>query len=159
MAEVLLLACEPAAQICKLSVINQTSQCNACKVYKDQIKLLTQELLSSKKIIQLLQEDLRTFKEPPHATNTEHQDERINPQVSNSDSSWKTASTKTKYSSNLNKSNNCYKYTRIPVVPITNRYDILHNLQPDHEHSTEADWHSLLRKKHSQNDLRFHTYS
>jgi hypothetical protein len=52
MAEVLLPACEPAVQICKLSVINHTSQCNACKVYKDQIKLLTQELLSSKKIIQ-----------------------------------------------------------------------------------------------------------
>jgi hypothetical protein len=28
-------------------------------------------------------------------------------------------------------SNNCYKY--IQVVLITNRYDILHNLQPDHE--------------------------
>jgi hypothetical protein len=130
MAEVLLPVCEPATQICKLSVINQTSQCNACKVYEDQIKLLTQELLSSKKIIQLLHEDLRTFKEPPHVTNAEHQDKRNNPQVSNSNSSWKTASTKTKYSSNLNKSNNCYKY--ISVVPITNCY-ILHNLQPDHE--------------------------
>jgi hypothetical protein len=48
---------------------------------KSKLNYLLKNYYHQKKIIQLLQEDLRTFKEPPHATNTEHQDERINPQV------------------------------------------------------------------------------
>jgi uncharacterized protein involved in tolerance to divalent cations len=69
MAEGLSRDYELAAHNCKISDVNQTLRCNSCFNYKYELEELTEELLTAKKIIQLLQEVLNTIR-------TVHQQER-----------------------------------------------------------------------------------
>ena len=61
------------------SDVNQQSSCNYCFKYKCELEELTQELLSAKKIIQLLEEDRNTYKDP---TAVRTSDDRSNSHVS-----------------------------------------------------------------------------
>ena len=46
----------------KISDVNQAFRCSSCFKYKCELEELTEELITMKKIIQLLQEDLNTCK-------------------------------------------------------------------------------------------------
>jgi len=62
MAEGLSSDYELANHNCKISDANQLFRCNSCFKYKCELEELTEELLTTKKIIQLLQQDLNTYK-------------------------------------------------------------------------------------------------
>jgi hypothetical protein len=64
MVEGLFHDCELATYNCKVSDVKRPLRCNSLFKYKCELKELTQELLTTKKIIQLLQEDLNTYKDP-----------------------------------------------------------------------------------------------
>jgi len=80
---------------CIKSYLNHTSSCNLCEEYKHRLEELTQELLSAKKIIQLLQEDVKVDK-VMNVTQTASQHtvtqrpNKSNPQVSNKADIWET---------------------------------------------------------------------
>jgi hypothetical protein len=76
MAEGVFCECESSTHNWEVSEVKQSHKCNTCIKYKGELEEITNELLTSKKIIQLLLEDLNTFKDPtPNA--------RDNPHVSN----------------------------------------------------------------------------
>ena len=109
--------------------INQQLNCIHCLKYKSELEELTQEILSAKKIIQLLQEDRNTYKEP---TTIRMSDEKEITHVSNNSSSnWKLVMDKSRKIKRLNR--NTHDQFPIPVIPITNRYNSLYNLQNDTE--------------------------
>ena len=107
------------------SDINQQSNCIHCLKYKSELEELTQELLPAKKIIQLLQEDRNTYKEP--TTIIMSDDKKITHVSSNSSSNWKLVTDKSRKPKRLNR--NTHDQFPIPVIPITNRYNSLYNLQ------------------------------
>jgi len=55
--------CELATHNCKVSDVHQPSRCSSCFKYKCELEELTQGLITTKKIIQLLQEHLNTYKD------------------------------------------------------------------------------------------------
>ena len=55
--------CEQTTQFCEISVLNQSFTCKSCIEYKAKSGEITQELLTSKEIIQLLQEDLNKYRD------------------------------------------------------------------------------------------------
>ena len=59
----------------KVNYVNQESRCNSCSKYKCELEEMAEELISARKIIQLLQDDLNTFKD---ITLTSKSDERSN---------------------------------------------------------------------------------
>jgi len=75
MAEGLFHDCDLATHNCKVSDVKQPPRCNSCFKNKCELEELTQELLTTKKIIQLLQEDLNTYKDP---TSVRTSDDRSN---------------------------------------------------------------------------------
>ena len=52
-----------AAYKCKVNDVNQQSRCNSCLKYKCELEEMAEELISVRKIIQLLQDDLNTLKD------------------------------------------------------------------------------------------------
>jgi len=62
MAEGLSDDSELATHNYKISDVNQPFRCNSYFKYKCELEELTEELITMKKIIQLLQEDLNTYK-------------------------------------------------------------------------------------------------
>ena len=134
---------------CTKSYINQQSTCNYCFKYKCELEELTQELLSAKKIIQLLQEDRNTSKDPTTAIMS---DDRINTHVSsNSSSDWKVVTDKSRKPKRLNRIS--HDQLPIPVIPITNRYNSLHNLQNDAEFSSDIPKHNTKGHNIKKNTL------
>ena len=114
---------------CTESDVNQQSSCNYCLKYKYELEELTQELLSAKKIIQLLQEDRNAYKDPTVSGTSE---DRSNSHVSsNLSSNWEIVTDKSSKPNKLNITS--HEQLPIPVIPITNRYNVLHNLQYDAE--------------------------
>ena len=87
---------------------------------------MTEELITAKKIIQLLQEDLNTYKDlaRPRAL-----DGRNTTNLNSKPSvNWETVTgTTTKYTKVR------HEHQYIPVIPISNRYSALHNLQNEME--------------------------
>ena len=53
---------ELATKNCKIRDVNQPFRCNSCFKYKCEMEELTEELITMKKIIHMLQEDLNTYK-------------------------------------------------------------------------------------------------
>jgi len=62
MAEELSSDYELATHNCKTSDVNQQFRCNSCFKCKCELEELTEELITMKKIIHMLQEDLNTYK-------------------------------------------------------------------------------------------------
>ena len=86
---------------------------------------MTKELLTSKKIIQLLLEDLNTFKDPmPDARNNPHVNNKLS-------TSWDIVNVKPRKSHKVKAI--IQDQLPIPVIPITNRYSALHNLKNNTE--------------------------
>jgi hypothetical protein len=54
--------CVLAAYKRKVNDVNQQFRCNSCLKYKCELGEMAEELISARKIIQLLQDDLKTFK-------------------------------------------------------------------------------------------------
>ena len=109
------------------SDIIQQSSCNYCLKYKCELQELTQELLSAKKIIQLLQEDNSISKDSTIARTL---DDRSNTHVSsNLSSDWEVVTNKSRNPKRLKRIP--HDQLPIPVIHLTNRYNTLHNLQND----------------------------
>ena len=110
----------------KVSDVNQPHRCNSCLKYKSELEEMTVELITARKIIQLLQEDLNTYKDPtPPSTFYERSKSHGNSKLTNK---WETVTDKSRNSSRIT-----HDQQPIPVIPITNRYHALHNLQNDVE--------------------------
>jgi hypothetical protein len=121
MAAVLSHVSELVPLNCTESDVNQQSSCNYCFKYKCELEELTQELLSAKKIIQLLQEDLNTYKDPTVARMS---DDRSNSHVSsNLSSNWEIVTDKSRKPKKLNRIS--HDQLPIPVIPIKNHYNAL----------------------------------
>ena len=60
--------CESVTFQYKISNVNQPPKCSSCLKYKSEWEEVVEELETAKKIIQLLQEDLNTYKDlmPPN---------------------------------------------------------------------------------------------
>jgi hypothetical protein len=103
----------------------QKPVCKYCIGHLSEIALLSTELQSARKIIQLLQNDLNRIKNQPP------RNELTAPQVSDAPNSWKTIAARTSNSSNQRYfQKNTLNYQKpIPVIQTTNRFHVLHNLQ------------------------------
>jgi hypothetical protein len=118
--------CELAAHNYKVSDVNEPFSCSSCFKYKIDLEEMAEELITARKIIQLLQEDLNNYKDvTPPSTSDERSKSHMNSKRTNN---WEIVTVKHR------------KYTRvihdqlpITVIPITNRYNALHNLQNDIE--------------------------
>ena len=122
--------------------------CTNCLKYKYELEKVTQELLSARKIIQLLQEDTNT-----NADSTAVKPS-VNPHVStNTSDNWELVagisnnSRKSRKHKNLNRA--AQEQFPIPVVPITNRFDTLYNLQIDAESPSDT-WNHSNKYQHSK---------
>jgi hypothetical protein len=125
MADGVFRECESSTHNWEVSEVKQSLKCNTCSKYKGELEEMTKELSTSKKIIQLLLEDLNTFKDPTP-------DARNNPHVSNKlSTSWETVNAKPSKSHKVKAS--IQDQLPIPVIPITNRYSALHNLKNNTE--------------------------
>ena len=97
-----------------------------CFKYKCELEELTEELITTKKIIQLLQEDLNTYKDLKSARTS---DDRSNSHVTSKlTNNWETVTDESRKSNRTTPDQ-----LPIPVIPITNRFNALHNLQNDLE--------------------------
>jgi hypothetical protein len=91
-AEGLIRDCELSTHNCKVSDVKQPPSCSSCFKYKCELEELTQELLTTKKIMQLLQEDVNTYKDP---TSVRMSDDRSNSHVSSKlPNNWETVTNK-----------------------------------------------------------------
>jgi hypothetical protein len=82
-----------------------------------------------KKIMQLLLEDLTTYKDP---TSVRTSDDRSNSYVNSKlPNNWETITDKPRKPKKVNRTT--HDQQLIPVIPTTNRYNALHNLQNDLE--------------------------
>ena len=117
---------ELATHNCKTGAVNQPLKCNSCFKYKCELEELTEELLTMKKIIQLLQEDLITYKDHTSARTSGN---RSNAHVSSAlTNNWEIVTDKSRKSNRI-----IQEQLPIPVIPITNRFNALHNLHNDLE--------------------------
>jgi hypothetical protein len=125
MTEGVFRECESSTHNWEVSEVKQSHKCNTCFKYKGELEEMTKELLTSKKIIHLLLEDLNTFKDPTS-------DARNNPHVNNKlSTSWETVNVKPRKSHKVKSI--IHEQLPIPVIPITNRYSVLHNLKNNTE--------------------------
>jgi len=99
--------------------------------YKGILEELTQELQSAKKIIQLLQEDVKMNKDQSLSVILRFTCENNTTLVSVNESSWKNALHKP--SNQVNPHNSQINWLPIPVILTSNRFDILHNLETDQQ--------------------------
>jgi len=118
--------CESVAFNYKLTNVNQPPKCSSCLKYKSEWEEVVEELVTAMKIIQLLQEDLNTYKDlkPPNildVSSSIHWN-------SKSSVNWETVTGTSRKSTRER-----LKQQHIPVILILNRYDVLHNLQSDVE--------------------------
>ena len=126
MAEGLSRDCELAAHNCKISDVNQLFRCNSCWKYKCELEEMAGELITARKIIQLLQEDLNTSKDlMPSITSDERNNSHVNSKLTNK---WGIVTDESRKCNRI-----IHDQLPIPVIPITNRYNALHNLQNDLE--------------------------
>ena len=77
MADGLIRVCESADLNYKVINVNQPPRCSSCLKYKSELEEIAEELITAKKIIQLLQDDLNTYKiltppDIPDARSTSH---------------------------------------------------------------------------------------
>ena len=87
---------------------------------------MTEELISARKTIQLLQEDLTTYMD---LTTSNTSDERSNSHVSSKlINNWEIVNDKSRKSTRI-----MHDQLPISVIPITKWYNALHNLQNDLE--------------------------
>jgi dTDP-4-amino-4,6-dideoxygalactose transaminase len=115
-----------AAYKCKVNNVYQQFRRNSCLKYKCELEEMAEELTSVRKIIQLFQDNLSTFK---NFMLTSKSDERSNSHmISKLTNKWKIVTDKS--SQSIRK---LHEQMPIPVIPITNRYNALHNLQNDLE--------------------------
>jgi len=89
MADELLCCEEQLTRVEENSVLNQTFMCKSCIEYKGILEELTQELQSAKKIIQLLQDDVKMSKDQSVSAVPSFTWENNTSAVSDSESSWK----------------------------------------------------------------------
>jgi len=144
---------------CIKSYLNHTSSCNLCEEYRHRLEELTQELLSAKKIIQLLQEDVKVDK-VMNATQTVSQHTvtqhpiKSNPQVSNKADIWETVPNRSKRTGKL--FNTTYYPMPIPVVPISNRFSVLHNPQlgPNNYQNGQISTRNVSQQPHRSHQNR-----
>jgi lysophospholipase L1-like esterase len=120
--------------------------CTNCLKYKYELEKVTQELLSARKIIQLLQEDINTDVDSTAVITS------VNPHVStNTNDNWELVAgiTNNSKKSRIHKNPNQTSLEKYPisVVPITNRFDILYNLQNEVE-STNDTWNHSANHQH-----------
>ena len=126
MAEELSRGHESVFQNYKISKVNQPHRCNSCFKYKSELEEMAVELRTARKIIQLLQEDLHTYKDPtPTSTSGVRSKSHGNSKLT---TNWETITVKSRKPSRL-----AHDLQPIPEIPISNRYNILHNLQNDVE--------------------------
>jgi hypothetical protein len=127
MAAALFRVDELLSQNCTVSDVKQQSNCNDCVKYKCELEELTQELSAAKKIIQLLQEDLNTRIDPTVARMSNNG--RNSHVSSDFNNNWEIVTDKSRKPKKLNRTS-LYQLP-IPVIPFTNRYHALPNLQND----------------------------
>jgi hypothetical protein len=106
---------------------------------------MAEELISARKIIQLLQDDLNTFKD---IMLTSKSDERINSLVNNKlTNKWEIITNKSSKSNRILRDQ-----MPIPVIPITNHYNVLHNLKNDLESPGRLQNH-LIKNLHIKKNV------
>ena len=121
--------CEQCPYVDENSVPIQQFECKSCMEYEIKLEALTQEILSSKKIIQLLQEDLKACKDQTSPTTTRHTSVCNATQVSDTANSWKEIVTKSRKTGDPSKTPS---YQRpIPVIQTCNRFNTLQNLRSE----------------------------
>jgi len=126
MADGLLSVCGSADFNYNLTSVNQPPQCSSCIKYKSEWEEIVEELETAKKIIQLLQEDPNTFKDlTPSNILDVSSATRLN---SKTTVNWEIVTGTSRKSTRVGG-----EHRHIPVIPISNRYDVLHNLQNDVE--------------------------
>jgi len=136
MAEGLSSNYELATNNCKISDVNQLFRYNSCFKYKSEFEELTEELITTKKIIQLLQEDLNPYK---GLTSARTSNDRSNSHVgSNPINDWEVVTDKSRKSNRTTA-----EQLPIPVIPITKRFNALHNLQNDLELPSNIENHHI----------------
>jgi len=117
---------ELATKNCKIRDVNQPFRCNSCFKYKCEMEELTEELITMKKIIQLLEEELNTYK---GLTSARTSNDRSTSHVSsNPINDWEVVTDKSRKSNRTT-----VEQLPIPVTPITKCFNALHNLQNDLE--------------------------
>jgi len=105
---------------------------------------LTEELITTKKIIQLLQEDLNTYKGLKSASTS---NDRSNSYVSSKPiNDWEIVTDKSRKSNTTT-----LEQLPIPVIPITNRFNGLHNLQNDVELPRNTQNHHIKNRHIKKN--------
>ena len=101
MAEGLWCDCVLAAYKRKVNDVNQQFRHNSCLKYKCELEEMAEELTSASKIIQLLQDDLNTFKDLMLTSKSdERSNSRINSKLTNK---WEIVTDKSSKSSYVNK--------------------------------------------------------
>jgi hypothetical protein len=136
MAEGLSRGHELAAHNYKFSDVNQPHRCNTCLKYKSELEEMAVELTTARKIIQLLQEDLNTYKDPTlPSTSYKRSNSHVNNKLTNK---WEIVKDKSSKSSRI-----IHDQQPISVIPITNRYNALHNLQNDVEAPSSPQNHRI----------------
>ena len=137
------LSNDQSTYFCENSYWNHISLCNFWEDYKHRLEKLTQELLSPKKIIQLLQEEVNTGR-VPNATTTDSQHtasqliNKSNLQVSNKTYIWETVPNRSR---STGKPFGTTYPTPIPVVRISNHFSVLYNTQYS-LYNYQSDWKS-----------------
>jgi hypothetical protein len=139
MAEGLSCDCVLTAYKYKVSDVNQQFRCNFCLKCKCELEEMAEELISARKIIQLLQDDLNTSKDfMPISKSDEKSNSHVNTKLTNK---WDIVTNKSSKSSRI-----LCNQMPIPVIPTSNRYNALHNLQNDLELRGRLQNHHI--KKH-----------
>ena len=106
---------------------------------------MTQELITKKKTIQLLLEDLNTYKDLTSArTSEDGSDSHVSNKLTNN---WEIVTDKSR------KSNTTHDQLPIPVIPITNDYNALHKLQNDLESPRNVQNHHIKNHHIKKNIL------
>ena len=115
MADGLLSVCGSADFNYNLTSVNQPPQCSSCIKYKSEWEEIVEELETAKKIIQLLQEDLNTFKDlTPSNILDVSSATRLN---SKTTVNWEIVTGTSRKSTRVGG-----EHRHIPVIPISNRY-------------------------------------
>ena len=84
MAEGLSCACVLTAHKYKISDVNQQFRRNFCLKYKCELVEMAEELISARKIIQLLQDELNTYKDlMPTSKSDEKSNSHVNTKLTN----------------------------------------------------------------------------
>jgi hypothetical protein len=102
--------------------VNHPLRYNTCWKYKSKLEEMAVELITTKKIIELLQEELNTYKDlTPPSTSQKVSNVYVNNNLTNK---WEIVNDTSRKSSRIIRDQQ-----PIPVIAITNRYNALHNLE------------------------------